>query len=131
MRKKQAAISSKWAPRIAAIFATAGIIAGVLTMWPTVHLALFAPTPAIASAGSIMQDNALVGFGVGARRDKQDPTRLDFTEITNASKLNYNKEFEYQNYVLKLSRVHIVRDAASFGAGRTLEGVRTTIVRER
>jgi hypothetical protein len=130
MGKKQPAISSKWAPRIAAIFATAGAIAGLVALWPTISLALFQSAPQVVSAGSIMQGGAYVGFGVGARRDKYDPTRLDFTEITNASRFDFNKEFDYENYRLKISKVFLVRDGTTDG-GRKLEGVTATIIRQR
>jgi hypothetical protein len=131
MRKQHPAISSKWASRIAAIFATTGIIAGLTLIWPTIRTALSAPAPAIASVGGIVQGEALVGFAVGARLDKHDPTRLDFTEITNAARFDVGKQFEYQNYQLRVSRVHVVRDASSPGGGRTLAGVTATIVSYR
>jgi hypothetical protein len=129
MPKKRPAISSKWAPRIAAIFATAGTIAGLVTLWPTISLALFQSAPPIVSAGSIMQGGSYVGFGVGARRDKYDLTRLDFTEITNATRFDFNKEFDYEGYRLKVSKVFLVRDATS--DGRKLEGVTATIIRQK
>jgi hypothetical protein len=130
MPKKQPAISSKWAPRIAALFATAGAIAGLITMWPTISLALFASAPAVTSQGSIVQSGTYVGFGVGARRDKYDLTRLEFTEITNATRFDFTREFEYENYRLKLSKVFLVRDATPEG-GRKLEGVTATIIQQR
>jgi hypothetical protein len=130
MPKKQPAISSKWAPRIAALFATAGAVAGLVTLWPTISLALFESAPPIVSAGSIMQGGSYVGFGVGARRDKYDLTRLDFTEITNANRFDFNKEFYYESHRLKLSKVFLVRDATSEG-GRKLEGVTATIIRQK
>jgi hypothetical protein len=130
MPRKQPAISSKWASRIAALFATAGTIAGLVTLWPTISVALFQSAPPVVSAGSIMQGGAYVGFGVGARRDKYDLTRLDFTEITNANRFNFNKEFDYENYRLKLSKVFLVRDATADG-GRKLEGVSATIISQK
>lgn len=99
-------------------------------MWPTIRIALFETAPTIASAGSVRQGNALVGFGVGARRDKYDATRLDFTEITNASKFDVTREFEFQNYQLKLARVHVIREASPDGS-RTLAGVTAKIVSQR
>jgi len=128
-KKRQPAISSKWAPRIAALFATAGAMAGLVTLWPTISLALFQSAPPVVTTGSIMQGGAYVGFGTGARRDKYDLTRLDFTEIANASRFDLNREFDYDGYRLKVSKVFLVRDGTS--EGRKLEGVTATIVRQK
>jgi hypothetical protein len=75
-------------------------------------------------------------MGYGAKYDPTDSTRVQFSEITNADNFDFRREFEFQQLLLRVVRVHEVKDHSSPAAtaprkGRTLIGVVTSVVGRR
>src|SRR5437868_5727395 len=111
--------------RLCAALAGLAVCATGLAIWQFPRASRASPT--LAAVDNIFQADAVVGFGIGAKFDPRDPGQIEFAEITNASRLDFRKEFEFQKYILKLSRVYEVKDvapsspaAAAFGDNRTL-----------
>jgi hypothetical protein len=92
--------------------------------------------PELAALGSVFQSDTIVGMGVGAKFDPVDTRRLHFAEITNANNFDFRRDFEFQKYVLKVVRVHEVKDRADADSStphtsRTLVGVVATVIWKR
>jgi hypothetical protein len=89
--------------------------------------------PSIAPVGSIYQSNIVVGFGSGAKFDPADRTRIEFSEIGNARRLDLRQPFEFEKHILKISRVHYVRDQPgdTSPGSRTLQGVVAQVIGKR
>ena len=112
-------------------------IAAVAMLWLSGNSAA-QQQPELAAVGSVLQSDAIVGMGFGAKFDPTDPTRLRFAEITNADNFDFRRNFEFHKYLLKVQRVHEVRDvpeagppAAAAHNGRILVGVVAIVIWKR
>ena len=118
--------SRTWGIAVAVVLLSAISAAGAV--WK-----LWGPAaPAIPPVGMVYQADTVVGFGTGAKFDS-GRTQIEFSEITNANRLNLNRPFEFEKHVLMIARVHEAKDqpAGALPGSRTLLGVTAKVVGKR
>ena len=73
------------------------------------------PDGADGDGSSVYQANIVVGFGSGAKLDPTDRTQIEFSEIANAGRFDPRQPFEFEKYILKVTRVYEVKDELTTG----------------